>query len=59
MTDPLDWDCDVIYALRILSNYATQDLAKRLASKGVTVGVFAVRPGPSRPESELCLNNTT
>jgi DNA-binding MarR family transcriptional regulator len=38
--DDTGWSCDLIYALRIMSNYASQDLAKRLAPKGLTVAEF-------------------
>lgn len=37
-----DWSCDRIYAFRIMSNYASQDLAKRVALKGLTVAEYHI-----------------
>ena len=39
--DP-DWSSDLIYAFRIMSNYASQDLTKRLAPTGITLAEFNI-----------------
>jgi DNA-binding MarR family transcriptional regulator len=40
--DNAGWSSDLIYAFRIMSNYASQDFAKRLAPKGLTVAEYNI-----------------